>query len=100
VVMTLLFHSRSLILLTIVSIAWVTTTWLEKLSLRNRSLIFMTVFIVLLLEIFFIQKQSIFLPLFDPYLQKGIWVTVLVLFLSICALRDYSQVVLVCLLSV
>jgi hypothetical protein len=97
---TVLFHSRSLIILMIVSLAWIVAVWLRRLSLRNRSLIFVTVFIGLLFEIFFIQRQSIFLPLFDPYLNKGLGVTALVLLLSVFALREYSQVVFACLLSV
>ena len=63
IVVTALFHSRSLIILMIVSFAWIIAAQLGKLSLRNRSLIFITVFIGLVFEIFFIQKQSIFLPL-------------------------------------
>jgi hypothetical protein len=99
VAVTILFHSRSLFILTIVALAWMMTLWLGKLSLRIRSLIFMIIFIGLVLEIFFIQKQAIFLPLFDPYLHKGIWITALVLLLSIFALRGYSQVVFACFLS-
>jgi len=97
---TVLFHSRSLIIFMIVALAWIIAAWLGRLSLRNRALIFITVFIGLVFEIIFIQRQSIFLPLFDPYLNKGIWITVLVLLLSVFALREYSQVVFVCLLSV
>ena len=100
IVVTVLFHSRSLIILMIVSLAWIIAVWLGRLSLRNRSLIFITVFIGLVFEILFIQKQSIFLPLFDPYLNKGIWITTLVLLLSVFALREYSQVLFVCLFSV
>jgi hypothetical protein len=100
IVLTVLVHSRSLIILAIVSLAWIIAAWSGMFSLRIRSLLFITVFISLVFEIFFIQKQSIFLPLFDPYLNKGMGITALVLLLSIFALREYSQLVLVCLLSV
>jgi hypothetical protein len=52
------------------------------------------------LELLFIQKQAVLLPLVDPYLHKGAWITALVLFLSIFAMKEYPQVVFACLLSV
>ena len=88
-----LLHSRALILLLIIFIAWVIAAWQHRLSLRSRSLIFSAFVIVLVLEVLFTRKQAVLIPLFDPYLHKGLWVTVLVLFLSLFALKEHSQIV-------
>jgi hypothetical protein len=39
-------------------------------------------------------------PLFDPYLNKGPWITVIALLLSVFALKDYSQPILIALLAI
>lgn len=98
-VLTLL-HSRALLILAILFLSWVIAAWQRRLSFMIRLLIFVAVFITLVLEIRFIQQQAVLTPLLDPYLNKGIWITAPVLVLSIAALKEYSQVVLACLLSV
>ena len=95
-----LLHSRSPIILAVIFLAWVIAAWQGRLSLPIRTLLFVAVFIPLVLQLLFIQKQGVLLPLLDPYLHKGIWITALVLFLSIFAMREYPQVVFACLLSV
>lgn len=95
-----LLHSRSLIILAVIFLAWVIAAWQGRLSLPIRTLLFVAVLIPLVLQLLFIQKQAVLLPLLDPYLHKGIWITALVLLLSIFAMREYPQVVFACLLSV
>jgi len=99
VVSTILLHSRSLIILTVIFLAWVIATWLGGLSFRNRWLVFIALLIALALGTLFIQKQAVFGPLFDPYLRKGFWITALILLLSVFALKEHSRVVFACLLS-
>jgi hypothetical protein len=98
VVLTLL-HSRTLVILAIVFLAWVIAVWRQRLSWINQALILGIVILVLALEVLFIQTQAILVPLLDPYLNKGIWITALVVLLSILALREYSEVAFVCVLS-
>jgi hypothetical protein len=95
-----LLHSRSLIILAVIFLSWVITAWQGRLSLPIRTLMFVAVLITLVLEARFIQKQAVLTPLLDPYLNKGIWITAAVFVLSIFALKEYSQVVFACLLSV
>ena len=100
IVASILLHSRSLIILAIVFIAWGSAAWQRRLSFITRSIIFMMIFTILLLEVFVIHRQAVLAPLLDPYLDDGIWITTLVLLLSIFALRESSQFVFACLFSV
>lgn len=99
IVVTTLFHTRTPVILAIVFPAWVIEVWRQRLSWINQALILGIVILVVVLEVLFIQTQAILIPLLDPYLNKGIWITALVLLLSILALREYSEVAFVCLLS-
>jgi hypothetical protein len=96
---TVLLHSRALIILAVIFLAWVVATWQEKLAFTSRVLIFVITIFALALEIFFVQQEALFTLLLDPYINKGVWMTVLVLCLSIFAVKKYSQVSLVCILS-
>jgi hypothetical protein len=100
IVATMLLHSRSLIILAIVFLAWIIAAWQRRLSFITRSIIFMMVFTILLLEVFVIHRQAVLAPLLDPYLDDGIWITALILLLSVVALRESSQFVFACLLAV
>jgi hypothetical protein len=95
-----LLHSRSPIILAVIFVAWMIAAWQGRLSLPIRALMFVAVLIPLVLQLLFVQKQGVLLPLLDPYLHKGIWITAFVLLLSIFAIREYPQVVFACLLSV
>jgi len=92
-------HSRSLVIFGIVFMACMITTWQQKLPARQQALIFIVVIAAIIVEIIYIQKQDVLLLLFDPYLYKGIWITALVLLLSIFAQSGYPQLVLTCLLT-
>ncbi len=93
-------HSRSLIVLALALGAWIISAWRQKLSPPYQWFILSAVFVFIALEIIFIQGQPVFDPLFDPYLRKGIWITVFVLALSIFALRTYPQFTFACVLAV
>jgi hypothetical protein len=95
-----LLHSRVLIILAILFLSWGIAVWQRRLSLPIRTFLFAVILGVLVWQIFYIQKQAVLTPLLDPYLNKGIWITTPVLFLSIIALKEYSQVVFAGLLSV
>jgi len=93
-------HSRSLVIFGIAFTAWAISAWQQKLPVRQQALIFFGVIVVIMGEIVYIQKQDVLLLLFDPYIHEGIWVTALVLLLSIFAQRNYPQLVLTCVLTV
>src|SRR5215218_10187771 len=52
---------------------------------------FSAVILGILTEIIFIRAKDVLGPLFDPYANKGLWVTGIVLFLSIFAQWVYPK---------
>ncbi len=94
-----ILHSRSLVVIGITCLAWTVAAWQQKLPRLPRTLLFAAVIIALALEIIYIQRQDVLTLLFDPYIQKGLLVTALVLLLSIFAQRHYPQLTLTCILA-
>lgn len=88
-------HSRSLVVLGIVLLAWCAVTWLEKLPRRGIFLAFILVVIATGALSAFILRQDILILLFDPYLAKGILVTTLALALAIFAWMAYPRLTFV-----
>jgi hypothetical protein len=92
-------HSRSLIIFGIALAAWIIVTWQQKLQPPLRAVIFFIVAAVVALAMIYVQKQDVLSLLLDPYINKGIWVTILVLLLSLFAYKDYSQLLLTCIVT-
>ena len=82
---TVLLHSRMLIVFGIMVLAWSLTSLWGKLNKPLKLLVLGTGIIALIVEIIFIQKKGLLGPLFDPYTSKGILITGVVLFLTIFA---------------
>lgn len=95
-----LTHSRSLVVLAIVLLAWVIATRLEKSSRTWMSFAFVVVVAATSLEYFFIQRREVLALVFDPYLHKGIPITALVLLLSIFAWMVYPRLTFVSVLAI
>ncbi len=93
-------HSRSLVIFGIAFIAWIIAIWQQKLPVWQRGILFFIVVAAIILEIIYIQNQDVLGLLFDPYVPKGIWITALVLFLSVFALRSFPRIVFTCLLTI
>lgn len=96
-------HSRSMIVFGIALLAWIAAAWWRKLPQGWMYLVPVAVAALLALEVVMIRQRPILSPLFDPYFNKGIWVTVLALCLSLFAWRDHPRftfagVLFVCLL--
>jgi hypothetical protein len=100
ILMTAFVHSRSVIVLGIVAIAWTLSIWWSKLSQIHKNLIFILLLFTIILEGAFIEKRNILSLLFDPYLHQGIWITVLVLCLSAFAYKFYPQIVFTSFLAI
>ena len=92
-------HSRSLVVIGIAFLAWFIAVWWGKLQQVQQFSLFVLAIVAVILEIIFIQKHDVLLLLFDPYIHKGILVTVLVLLLSIFAYRQYPQLTFACILT-
>lgn len=97
--LSILIHSRSLIVLGIVLLAWVTVTWLEKRPQRWLPIAFIPVVIGMIALAAFILGQSLLVLLFDPYLFKGILITAFVLLLSIFAWTAHPRLTFVSVLT-
>jgi hypothetical protein len=93
-------HSRSLVILSIVALAWVIATWWQKLPKLPRSLFFSMIILGIILEIIFIRTKDVFGPLFDPYWNQGLFVTSIILSLSIFALWAYRKLVFTLILMI
>ena len=86
-----LTHSRSLVIFGIVLLATLAANWRAKLPRISRTLFFYAVLLGIVLEIFLIQKEGVFGPLFDPYGPKGYLVTSIVVLLSVFAQKSYPR---------
>jgi hypothetical protein len=86
-----LTHSRSLVILGIVILAWIVATLWQKLPKLSQMIFFGAVILGLIAEIIFIRAKDVLGPLFDPYINKGLLITGLVLFLSIFAQWVYPK---------
>ena len=90
-VLSILTHSRSLVIFGLVTLAWTVTTSWQKLPKLAQWIFLGIVIAGLVAELLFIQTKDVFGPLFDPYLHKGLFVTLVVLFLSIFAQWAYPK---------
>src|SRR5688572_7894447 len=95
-----LVHSRSLIVIGIALLAWITAGWWCRLPSLPRVVVFSLVIIGLALEIMFVQTQDMLHLLLDPYGVKGLLVTSLILFLSIFAQKAYPQLTFATILAI
>jgi len=86
-----LTHSRSLIIFGIVVLAWIIATLWQKLPKLPQLIFFSAVILGIITEIIFIRAKDVFGPLFDPYINKGLLITGIVLFLSIFAQWVYPK---------
>lgn len=97
---TVILHSRSLIVFAILALTWMLTFLWQKLRRWLKVIFFCLAVAVLMLEILFIQTKGILGPLFDPYISKGLIVTLAVLLLSIFAYGRYSHWLFGCILVI
>jgi hypothetical protein len=97
---TVLFHSRAVVVFGIVALAWILAARWQRLSKLWGGVIFFTTLIALVLIILFIGTKEIFGLLFDPYWEKGLLVTTGVLFLAIFAQWRYPRLAFASLLVI
>lgn len=95
-----LVHSRSLVIFVIAFLAWCMSTWQGQLRRIQQAVVTFVLTCGLLVEIYFIQSSTVLWLLFDPYISKGIWITCIVLFLSIFAIKTYPRITFTILFAV
>lgn len=93
-------HSRALIIFGIAFLAWIISSRREKLPHTQRFIVLIVVLLVIVTEIFLVQKQAILALVFDPYFNHGVLITTLALLLSIFAHTEYPRVAFASVVSV
>lgn len=97
---SIFFHSRVSIVYIIWGLTWVITSFWGRLR-RLPQLIALGIMIpAVTAAILSIRGHEILFPLFNAYGMDGIWITLLVLFLSLPAYRTYPRVVFACIISI
>jgi hypothetical protein len=91
ILVTILFHSRALIVLGILALAWILATGWQRLTKLFRALTLFAVLVGIVLIIMFVRTKDVFGLLFDPYWEKGALVTTVILFLAIFAQWRYPR---------
>ena len=97
---TVLFHSRALVVFGIFALAWLLANGWLRLSTMWRVLTFFAALTGIVLTILFIRTKDIFGLLFDPYWEKGLLVTAGVLFLAVFAQWRYPRLAFASLLVI
>lgn len=124
VLVSILAHTRTVAVFAVIFIAWnVVQRWMrfsvvrtdipqaqdqpgyhptprESFSVGNMYAAGLFLLAVLALGVFIISRQPLFAPLLDAYLKRGLWITALVLLLSLFAWRASPQWTLTALLSI
>ena len=93
-------HSRSLVIFGIAIVAWVGTTTWQRLPKLAQLLFLGAAILGIAIEIYFIQTKDVLGPLFDPYVNKGLLITGIVLFLTSFAQWAYPRLAFASVLAI
>jgi hypothetical protein len=94
IAMSIFTHSRSLIIFAMACVAWIVARLWQKLPKPAQLVFWGIVILGIVAELIFIRTKDVFGPLFDPYTNKGLWITLIVLFLSIFAQWTFPKLAL------
>lgn len=100
IIVTVLLHSRVLIVFGIAATTWIMTFLWGKLNKTSGLFVLGISILALIAEVAFIQSKGLLGPLFDPYLSKGLLITSVVLFLTIFAYLKHPRLVFFCIVSI
>jgi hypothetical protein len=93
-------HSRSLVIFGMIALAWIMVTGWYRLPRLPRVVLFCAVILGIILEIIFIRAKDVFGPLFDPYWNRGLFITSVVLFLAVFAQKAYPRLAFASILAI
>ena len=99
-IVSVLIHSRTLILLGILVLAWLITSIWQRHPKPAQWIVLGAVILGIAIEIFSIQTKAVLGPLFDPYGNKGILVTVIVALLTLFALWAFPRLAFAAILAI
>jgi hypothetical protein len=100
ILLTGFVHSRSLVIFGMVALAWIAAAGWHRLANPARVVSLCAVLFGIVWEIAVIRTKDVFQPLFDPYGNQGLFITAIVLFLSLFALRRFPRLVFASLLVI
>jgi hypothetical protein len=100
ILITGIAHSRSLVILGSMLLAWLLATGWQRLSKPLRLISFFAVLTGLILLILFIRTKDVFGLLFDPYWEKGLMITVVILVLGLFGQLVYPRLAMASILVV
>jgi hypothetical protein len=93
-------HSRSLVLYLLLTVVWLITVLWKKMPNWPRRMVFLLFLLIMVGQIVYIQSKGLLGPLFDAYGPKGILISLIVLVLTMFALRSYPGLVFFCIATI
>ncbi len=100
ILISIFFHSRSLVVFGIVFLAWMIETWRQKLSRTLQVVVILVPIIGIIIKSIFIQRQDILKLLLDPYLNNGLLITSVILILFPLAIKFYPNLASTTIISI
>jgi hypothetical protein len=100
ILLTAFVHSRSLVIFGIIALSGIIVAAWSKLPNLPRVILVCAVLLGILVEISLIRTKDVFGPLFDPYWNRGLFITSLVLVLSLFAQKAYPRLTFACILAI
>jgi hypothetical protein len=95
-----LIHTRSIILLGIGILASVAAAWWATRSTALRKLLLVLTLLALVFEGASVSRSAVLASVLEPYLGRGIWITLFVGLLSVAAFRRFPRLCFVALITV
>jgi hypothetical protein len=91
ILISIFFHSRSLLIFGIAILSWVLGMWWRKLPGIFQSVVVLVLVLGIIIEGLLTQGQDVLKPLLDPYLNNGSLTTSIILFLTFFAIKVYPN---------
>lgn len=91
VLVSTLVHTRSLIIYAFMAMSLLLTMWRGRLPLIFQRLSAVFVLFTLIVQIITVQRSTVLAPLFGVYMGRDLWLTTLVIFLSIFSAQAFTD---------
>lgn len=91
ILVSVLIHSRSLVVFFFSAISLYLTFWRKRLPPIYQRLVFGIVLFIFMIEIGYVQKSAVLSPLLDGYLKNDLWMILLTAILTLFSIRFYAD---------
>lgn len=88
---TVLIHTRALIVFLLTTLAVFVMLWQKKISTQFKYVSILIVFLILAIELFYVQQNTALFPLVTGYAQRDLWALILVLLLTPFVVKSYPN---------